>query len=256
MRKLAFFVAVIALFFIVAGCATGQQLIRKKAYDYKISRTFNSDFETTWSVIIKVMEAHPITNIEKDSGILFTDWVQSSSPLYLRKIVTPVAQGKAQKAVGIYVAQLTPNVVYIVHALEDRPAYESGIRSLDLIISCNEENITTISELVKCVSSYEKINLMILRYGTLKPITFNVVPKKINFGSHYAPLPTRYKLNIRVSKVEKNKTEVKIINSEEGDFGNYSQGGWHSNYKIIETSTLRERVLLDKIESELNKRVK
>ena len=71
MRKIESFVAVIALILIVAGCATGQQLIRNNAYDYKISRTFNSDFETTWSVIIKVMEAHPITNIEKDSGILF-----------------------------------------------------------------------------------------------------------------------------------------------------------------------------------------
>ncbi|MBW2569928.1 MAG: PDZ domain-containing protein [Deltaproteobacteria bacterium] len=253
MKRLAFLVVVAAVMFMVTGCAIGPQLIRNNAYDHKVSRTFNSDFKTTWSAMIKVMEAHPITTIEKDSGILLTDWVQGSSPLYLRKLFVPLAQRATKRAIGIYVAQLTPNMLYIVHALKEGPAYASGIRSQDLLVSCNGQKITKTSELVRCCSEAEKVNLTILRYGASEPLPFDIIPKKITFRYNYVPVSTRYKLNIRVSEVEKNMTEVKIINYEEADFGHYSQYGWHSNYKVIETSTLREKVLLDKIESELNK---
>jgi len=87
MKKELYFVPILTLIFVLTGCATAPQLIKNEAYDYKISRVFNSDFERNWATIIKVMEAHPITTIEKDSGILLTDWVQGASPLYLRKLL-------------------------------------------------------------------------------------------------------------------------------------------------------------------------
>ncbi|MBU3958845.1 MAG: hypothetical protein KKE91_03185 [Candidatus Omnitrophica bacterium] len=253
MKRLILLVVVVAVMFMLTGCATGPQLIRNDAYDYKISRIFNSDFGTTWAGIIKIMEAHPITTIEKDSGILLTDWVQGSSPLYLRKFSVPLTQRETKKAIGIGIAQLTPNVVYVVHALKEGPAYACGLRSQDLVVSCNGQKITKISEVVQCCSQAEKVSLTIIRCGSSEPLIFNVVPQKITFDHNCVPVSTRYKLNIRVSKVAKNRTEVKIINYEEGDFGYYSQYGWYANYKVIETSTLREKVLLDKIESELNK---
>jgi len=251
MKMIIFLIGIVATITFATGCATGPQLITNDAYNYKISRVFNSDFESTWSTIIKVMEAYPITTIEKDSGILLTDWVQGSSPLYLRKIFIPLAQRETKKAIGIYPSQLTPNVVYIVHALEKGPAYESGIRSQDVVLSCSQKKVTKVSELVDCIAGSEKVTLTTLRYGAYEPLEFEIKPKKIKFGYAYNPVKTRYKLNIRVSKVAQERTEVKVINYEEADFGYQTRYGWHSDYQVIKTATLREKILLDKIESEI-----
>jgi predicted metalloprotease with PDZ domain len=254
MKKSLFFIPILTLIFFLTGCATAPQLIKNEAYDYKISRVFNSDFERTWTTIIKVMEAHPITTIEKVSGILLTDWVQGASPLYLRKLFIPLAQRETKKAVGMYLAQLTPNVIYIVHALENGPAFECGIRSQDIVLGCNRKKIAKVSEVVDCITSSEKVTLTTLRHGANEPLEFEIKPKKITFDYAYVPIKTRYKLNVRVSKVSQDTTEVKIINYEEADFGRQTQYGWQSNYQVIETSTLREKILLDEIESQLSNR--
>lgn len=249
MKKELYFVPILTLIFVLAGCATAPQLIKNEAYNYKISRAFSSDFEHTWATIIKVMEAHPITTIEKDSGILLTDWVQGASPLYLRKLFVPLAQRETKAAVGIYLAQLTPNIVYVVHALENGPAYESGIRPQDVILYCNGKKVSKTSDFQLSVSG--KTKLTILRPGAADSIEFEIEPKKVTFDYAYVPVKTRYKLNVRVSKVSQDKAEVKIINYEEADFGRQTQYGWQSNYQVIETSTLREKILLDEIKSQL-----
>ncbi|RLB80733.1 MAG: hypothetical protein DRH17_11195 [Deltaproteobacteria bacterium] len=252
MKKSLFFMPILTLLFVLTGCATAPQLIKNEPYNHKISRVFNSDFEHTWATIIKVMEAYPITTIEKDSGILLTDWVQGTSPLYLRKLFVPLAQRVTKKAVGIYFAQLSPNVVYIVHALENGPAYESGIRSQDIIVSCNGKQVRKTTDFQLAVSG--KTKFTVLRPGTNTLIQFEVQPRKITFDYAYVPIKTRYKLNVRVTKVSQDTTEVKIINYEEADFGRQTQYGWQSNYQVIETSTLREKILLDEIKSQLSGR--
>lgn len=235
------------------GCATGPELIKNNPYDYDISRIFDSDFETTWSAIIKALEAHPITTIEKASGILLTDWVSGNSPLYIRKVFIPLLQRKTKQAIGVYLAQLTPNVVYIAYVLEDGPAYAAGVSTGDIILNWNGETISKVSEFKSLTTKSQKVILRVLRYGTTEPLTFKILPKEITFAYNYIPITTRYKLNVRASITGDNKTEIKIINYEEGDFGHYTQFGWVPNYVIIGTSTLREKVLLDAIEAEIKK---
>lgn len=252
MRRIVHLGITMAIFISVAGCATGPQLIVNNAYNYKTSRVFNSDFNSTWSAVIKVMEAYPIVTIEKDSGILITDWVQGSSPLYMRKVFIPLTQRKTKRAIGIYCTQLTPNVVYIVYVLKNSPAYQAGVRAQDIVVSCNGKRVKKAIELARCCSESDTVNLVVLRYGSNKPLKLHVKPKKMRFGYTYIPVKTRYKLNIRVSKISETKTEVKVINYEEADFGHQTQYGWQPNYQVISTSTLREKILLDAIEKELN----
>jgi hypothetical protein len=235
----------------LTGCATAPEWIRNDPYDYKIQTTFNADFETTWSAIIRALEAHPITTIEKASGILLTDWVQGNSPLYLRKIFVPILQRETKRAAGIYLAQLTPNIVYVAYALEDAPAYQAGMRSLDIVLDINGEVVTKVADFSRIMGASDQIIVRVNRYGKDQPLTFTIVPQEINFSHSYIPVATKYKLNVRVSKIAEDKTEVKVINYEEGDFGYADQYGWHANYQAIPTATLREKYILDQIQAEI-----
>jgi hypothetical protein len=253
--KMLFLFAPVIMVFLLSGCATGPELIRNNPYDYKVSAIFDSNFDTTWESVIRALEAHPIITIEKVSGILLTDWVQGNSPLYLRKVYVPLAQRETKLAVGLYLAQLTPNVLYIAHALEEGPAFSSGIRSGDILLEWNGKKIQNLSDFKKASSLMTpKVHIKVLRYGTSDPLLFDVQPKEITFGYQYIPIKTRYKLNVRATTLGEMKTEVKIINYEEGDFGHYTQFGWQPNYQVIESSTLREKVILDAIEFEIKRK--
>lgn len=254
MKRLFLFIPMLMVMFL-SGCATGPELIRNNPYDYKVSAVFDADFDTTWESIIRALEAHPITTIEKVSGILLTDWVQGNSPLYLRKVFVPLAQRETKLGVGLYLAQLTPNVLYVVHSLQDGPAFAAGIRAGDIILEWNGEKIKNLSDFKKASSMMpNKVHVQVLRYGTIDSLSFDVQPKEITFEYNYRPIQTRYKLNVRATKLSEKKTEVKIINYEEGDYGRNTEFGWQSNYQVIESSTLREKVILDAIEFEIKKR--
>lgn len=225
-----------ALLFLVvsfSGCATGPEWIRNDPFDYQTSRVFNSGFETTWSAVIRALEAHPITTIEKASGILLTDWVQGNSPLYLRKYSVPFSQRETKRAIGVYFAQLTPNLVYIAHAMENAPAFKAGVRSLDIVFDVNGQRIRNSNDFSRIVGSAQQLIIRILRYGQNEPLNFTIVPQEITFSTTYQPVTTRYKLNVRASRISDTQTEVKIINYEEGDFGYADRYGWHSNYQAI-----------------------
>ena len=156
---------------------TAIEIIQIKPYACDIARIFDSDFETTWSAIIKVLEAHPILTIEKQSGILVTDWVQSGDPLYLHKRSVPVAK-RETKSIGIKVVQFTPNLLLVSHAVEDGPAYSAGLRSGDVLLDCNGEKLSKLSDVTRrsATISDKPVVLRVLRWDKKEPLIFTITP--------------------------------------------------------------------------------
>jgi len=99
-----------------------------------------------------------------------------------------------------------------------------------------------------------QVTLMVLRPSTWERLTFTIIPRKVVFDYYYVPISTRDKITVRASKVGVDKTEVKIINYQEGDFGYPTQFGWRPDYKAIETSTVVEKILLDRIDAEIGRK--
>ncbi len=88
--------------------------------------------------------------------------------------------------VGIEITK-KDNVITIISPIEDTPAWEAGLKSMDKIIKINDES-TADMELQAAVSkmrgsSGTKVKLTILREGKQKPLEFNIVRKIIKIVS-------------------------------------------------------------------------
>lgn len=65
------------LFVLLSGClTTSNQLLETREPIYPTNRDYSADFNTVWDATIKAVSDLPITVIEKDSGIIQTDWTQ------------------------------------------------------------------------------------------------------------------------------------------------------------------------------------
>lgn len=72
MKKIIIILIVVLLF---VGCSMSNKLLEKppeKAYPTK--RVLNADFDTVWNKTLQAIARYPLTIIEKNSGIINTDW--------------------------------------------------------------------------------------------------------------------------------------------------------------------------------------
>ena len=88
--------------------------------------------------------------------------------------------------VGIEITK-KDNVITIISPIEDTPAWEAGLKSMDKIIKINDES-TAEMELQAAVSKMRgspgtKVKLTILREGKQKPLEFNITRKIIKIVS-------------------------------------------------------------------------
>jgi hypothetical protein len=244
-----------------AGCST---YIRKSSRGYKVSRTFEADFVTTWSAVTETLKSHPIVTADREQGIMMTDWVQGTTPLFVRREKISFLGREKSWDMGALFGNITPDTVYVIHVTKGQPADAAGLLPYDIIQEANGRKITTTLEISDIMKERPtRVTFKVLRVAVDEPFTYDVSPRHLSQSHAYSPIPTRYKLNIRVMRIAKSKTEVKIISDEEGFFRPLGpdeevyqrQTGKirKADYQKIESSTFRERLLLDRIEKNLGK---
>ncbi|ODS34742.1 MAG: hypothetical protein SCARUB_00002 [Candidatus Scalindua rubra] len=86
---------IIPLFFLI-GCSLFGSSSRYQAQDdrsagsqsSRYTRTFNDGFEDVWSAVIMSLGDMPLDKIDKEKGIIRTDWVEGFSQRKARSIMT------------------------------------------------------------------------------------------------------------------------------------------------------------------------
>lgn len=64
------------LLILLCSCSsTGTQVIKQRP-SFSINRDYQANFDTVWKATLRAVEGFPLNLIEKDSGILETDWTQ------------------------------------------------------------------------------------------------------------------------------------------------------------------------------------
>ncbi len=244
-----------------AGCST---YIRKSSRGYKVSRTFESDFVTTWSAVWKTLKSHPIVTADREQGIMMTDWVQGTTPLFVRREKISFLGREKSWDMGALFGNITPDTVYVIHVTDGQPADAAGLLPYDIIQEANGRKITTTLEISNIIKERPtRVTLKVLRVAVPEPFTYDVSPGLLSQSHAYSPILTRYNLKIRVMRLGERKTEVRIVSDEEGFFRPLGpdeevylqqQGKIRkADFQKIESSTFRERLLLDRIEMNLEK---
>ncbi len=252
---------------LAATLASCSSYIRKSPRGYNISRTFEADFKTTWASVTGTLESHPIVTIDKEQGILMTDWVQGTTPLFIRKerISFFVAREKIW-GIGALFANITPDTVYVVHVTKGQPADEAGLLPYDIIQEANGRKITNSSEIANIMKERpSRITFRVLRVAVDEPFTYDVSPRLLSESHAYSPVLSRYNLKVRVMPLDGGKTQVRIVSDEEGFFRPLTPDEelyrretgkiLKADYQRVESSTFRERLLLDRIEKRLNRQL-
>lgn len=92
-RKTSFYVSVFMLVvaFAIAGCAASQQMTYAQPQDTEV---FNAPFDKVWGAIVATIaeQGAPVQSIEKDSGILTTQFVSFASGFGADKQIGAIAQ--------------------------------------------------------------------------------------------------------------------------------------------------------------------
>ncbi len=86
---------IILLFFLI-GCSLFDRSSSQQTYDGRsgstqpsnYTRTFNSDFEHVWASVIMSLGEMPLGKIDKDKGIVRTDWIEGFSEKSSRSVLT------------------------------------------------------------------------------------------------------------------------------------------------------------------------
>lgn len=125
----------------------------------------------------------------------------------------------AVKGFGYY----TPDT-FIGKVMDDTPAKAAGLQPNDKLVSINEKQIKSFSDIPEIVNSYRKdappLNVTVLREG--KELKYSIVPKMTEIKSDFGPSETRYAMGI--SQLSSKYAEY--INWKPAGFGN--KVGWAS----------------------------
>ncbi len=65
------------------------EVIKLKPKEYPVSHLFRTDFDQTWSAVLDVLEAFPLTIVQKESGIIVSNWIEKPSLDYIYKFQDP-----------------------------------------------------------------------------------------------------------------------------------------------------------------------
>lgn len=251
--------------FLGTGCT---KFIIKQPFGHKISRVYEADYETTWSAVVDTLKAHPIVSSDKENGIIDTDWTAGTTPLYMYRETTRFLDKEKGWDTGLIAALIMPGTVYAAYVVDGSPAHEAGIRSLDVLIDAAGKEIRTPSDLKRILSKGAgTLTIRVRRSGEAAPLAFRVSPKYGTRTYVYRPVQTRYKLDVRVTKLHEKSVEVNIFSTERGLFDQAGQqivrsdgrlveqstGSSRSEYKKVESSTFREKLLLDEIGQLVNR---
>jgi len=68
-------IAILIFVFLCVGCSMSNKLLEKPPEKpYPTKRVLNADFDTVWNKTLQAIARYPLTIIEKNSGIINTDW--------------------------------------------------------------------------------------------------------------------------------------------------------------------------------------
>jgi hypothetical protein len=80
---------------LITGCSMSDRSSSYRAYDgstgsqsSNYTRTFNSDFEHVWASVIMSLGDMPLDKIDKEKGLVRTDWIEGFSERSSRSILT------------------------------------------------------------------------------------------------------------------------------------------------------------------------
>jgi len=231
------------------GCGLSPNVIIHDPYGFADNRNYNTEFDATWAAVIRAMEWYPIITIEKDSGILVTDWVYGQSPNIIRRSM--FGSRSDEYGIGVLLAKLEADKLVVIDILDDGPAAKAGIMKGDLVVSVNDEPVSAIPDFVKRMRAATEVVICVSRGVSKDQQTFRIKPTRFTIDELYVPVEAMYRINIRASRLSQSQTEIKVINHEKADFGQYVNGIWISNFERVDTATIREKEILDRIEAEL-----
>jgi hypothetical protein len=245
----------------LSGCST---YIRKNSRGYNMTRTFEADFKTTWSAVTETLKSHPIVTADREQGIMMTDWVQGTTPLFVHREKISFLGREKSWGMGALFGNITPDTVYVIHVTKGQPADAAGLLPYDIIQEANGRKITTTLEISDIMKERPaRVTFKVLRVAVDEPFTYDVSPHLLSQSHSYTPILTRYNLKIRLMRLGVRKTEVSIVSDEEGFFRpvgpdaevylRQTEKTRKADYQKIESSTFRERLLLDRIEKYLGK---
>lgn len=227
---------------LLPGCSQ-ISLVVNDPYDYPDDRIYNASFDDTWSALIKAIEWYPIVTIEKDSGILLTDWVDDYSPnqFWIRK---PFGDPDIQYGIGVKVTEIDASGLIVASIFEGGPADMAGIQVGDYFMAVDGFELRTNEDFSSGVNSKGSKNLTIKRKGTGDLVELSIEP--IMLHEIFSRVFVKYRFNIRVSSIDNSHTEVKVINHEKAKniLTDYS-------YYFVSSARIREKTILDRIEDEL-----
>ena len=66
---------IVILFILLIGCSPYIRQIYEPVLEHPIQKNYNYSFEKVWPVVLQRIAEYPLTIIEKESGIINTDWI-------------------------------------------------------------------------------------------------------------------------------------------------------------------------------------
>jgi len=76
-KKIIIFIIITYIFFVFGSCAGPMRALENPVEKKPTSRVFQGNYDKIWNCTLQSISEYPLTIIEKESGIINTDWLGS-----------------------------------------------------------------------------------------------------------------------------------------------------------------------------------
>ena len=74
MKRFTFYFLLSTLYFLLLSCSSQTYLIDQQVEKPQTFRVYTADFNAVWKNTMAALQSYPITTVDKESGVIATDW--------------------------------------------------------------------------------------------------------------------------------------------------------------------------------------
>lgn len=234
-----------------AGCVGGgvRYVHNDRIPEHATTRHFDADLETTWQAVFRALESYPVAFSDPDQGVVYTDWIAGTSPVFYREEKVPRSDRPRPYVLGVQLLEIAIDTWAVFWVYEGGPAERAGIEPLDIVWECNGEPVFHADDVREATEDGSPVDLTLLRGDSV--VAYTVQPAIMEVRVRRTPIETEYRLKVRVNAAEGGGTDVEVLNQEDADFALFFGAGPLGDMRRVPTATVRESYLLTLVGFEL-----
>ena len=239
-----------AVLFVFVGCASAPMVLEYPPYPFDTSRAFDAPPGEVWDALLTVLEAFPLETVDRDKGIITTEWIDAHAALHLMRYQLKSPDQVPTIPFGLVLIELAPGLPYAAWVVPGSPAADAGIEAREIVIAINGVDTNDIEDAPSVVGEADSLSVTLMARRDAPERTVWLLRSSKPARYAFEPFPSRYRLTFRVRRLDDGRTQVSIANEEYADFNAYA-GNDHQVMQAVQSSTIKEWLLLEEVAAEL-----